>query len=79
MIVAQTKLRKIPDKCNTCKFCVHTGDLARKCIKDNNYLGESYIIKKCFLSGVEVPYIYNKIKRNWEYTKCKSCPLIETT
>lgn len=78
MIIAKTKLRKIPDKCNVCKFCIHTKEHDRKCIKDNGWLGESYLIKRCFLTGTEVPYIYNKAKRNWEYTKCKSCPLTET-
>lgn len=77
MIIAKTKLRKIPAKCSTCKFCVHTKELARKCIKENNYIGESYIIKRCLLTGIEVPYIFTKAKRNWEYTKCKSCPLSE--
>ena len=79
MIIAKTKLRHIPDKCIKCKFCVDTGKISRKSVKENGYLGESYRQKKCFLTGVEVPYVYTVSKRNWEYTKCKSCPLIETT
>ena len=26
MIVAKTKLKKIPDKCLKCKFCIHTSE-----------------------------------------------------
>ena len=77
MIIATTKLKKIPDKCLKCKFCEDTGQIVRKAIKDNGYLGETYRKKKCYLTGIEVPYIYNVAKRNWEYTKCKSCPLKE--
>ena len=33
--------------------------------------------KKCFLTGIDIPYVYNSTKRNWEYTKCKYCPLVE--
>lgn len=76
MIIAQTKLKKIPDKCLKCKFCIDTGCLAHKTVKENGYIGECYRQKKCFLTGVEVPYIFNKAKRNWEYTKCKTCPLL---
>lgn len=79
MIIAQTKLKKIPETCNKCEFCEDTGHLAKKVVKENNYIADCYRKKKCFLTGVEVPYVYNKAKRNWEYTKCKSCPLIETT
>ena len=77
MIIAKTKLKKIPDKCIKCKFCEDTGDVVRKSVKENGYMADCYRLKKCFLTGVEVPYIYNKAKRNWEYTKCKSCPLEE--
>ena len=78
MIIAQTKLKKIPDKCNKCKFCTDV-DVARKSSKANGYIAISYMQKKCYLTGIEVPYVYNKTKRNWEYTKCNSCPLIEVT
>lgn len=77
MIIAKTKLKKIPDKCNSCKFCEYTGQIGRKSVKECGYLGEAYRQKKCFLTGVEVPFVYNVAKRNWEYTKCKSCPLLE--
>lgn len=77
MIIARTKLKKIPEKCNKCKFCADAG-IARKSVKANNYIADVYRRKKCCLTGAEVPYVYNKVKRNWEYTKCKSCPLIET-
>ena len=76
MIVAKTKLKKIPDKCDKCKFCKDT-EIARKSVKANGYMAETYIKKKCFLTGVEVPYVYNVSKLSWEYIKCKSCPLKE--
>ena len=76
MIIAKTKLKKIPDKCIKCKFCEDTGHILRKVIKEC-FMGDSYRQKKCFLTGADVPYIYNKAKRNWEYIKCKSCPLQE--
>lgn len=77
MIIAQTRLKKIPDKCLKCKFCLDIDRLGNKAIKDNGYMSEWYRQKKCFLTGIEVPYIFNKAKRNWEYTKCKNCPLQE--
>lgn len=77
MIIATTKLKKIPDKCIKCKFCEDTGEILKKAVKENGYIADCYRQKKCFLTGIEVPYIYNKAKRNWEYTKCKSCPLEE--
>lgn len=77
MIVAKTKLRKIPDACLKCKFCINTVSVKKKSTKESGYIADSYMQKKCFLTGVEVPYIYTAAKRNWEYTKCQSCPLQE--
>ena len=76
MIIATTKLKKIPDSCLKCKFCTNV-DITRKSIKANGYMAVSYMKKKCYLTGVEVPYVYKATERNWEYTKCKSCPLQE--
>lgn len=76
MIVAKTKLKKIPDSCLKCKFCTNAG-VAKKASKQNGYIGDVYMKKKCYLTCIEVPYVYNATKRNWEYTKCKSCPLKE--
>ena len=76
MIIAKTKLKKIPYKCNNCKFCVNV-DVGRKSSREDNYMAISYMRKKCYITGNEVPYVYNKIKRNWEYTKCNSCPLMD--
>jgi hypothetical protein len=79
MIIAHTKLKKIPEKCLKCKFCKDTGKIARKAgCKENNWIGNCCRLKRCSLTGAEVPYVYNETKRNWEYTKCKTCPLIET-
>jgi hypothetical protein len=78
MIIARTKLKKIPEKCLKCKFCIDTGKLVRKAgCKENHWISDCYRLKRCFLTSAEVPYIYNKEKRNWEYTKCKTCPLTE--
>ena len=77
MIIAKTKLRKIPGRCLKCGFCTNVGVIRMTSVKLNGYLGQSYMKKKCYLTGVEVPYVYNEAKRNWEYTKCKSCPLQE--
>lgn len=77
MIIAKTKLKKIPDLCLKCRFCTNVGVIRTKAVKLNGYIGQSYMKKKCYLAGTEVPYIYNAAKRNWEYTKCKSCPLQE--
>ena len=76
MIIAKTKLRKIPNTCLKCKFCFDTGHIKEK-ISKRTYYADVYRQKKCFLTGVEVPYVYTADKRNWEYTKCKSCPLQE--
>ena len=75
MIVAKTKLKKIPEKCSKCKFCYIPGGWGVKFNK--SMIAEKYKLKSCFLTGVNVPYIYNEEKRNWEFTKCKSCPLEE--
>ena len=76
MIIAKTKLRIIPCVCLKCKFCIDTGNIKKKVAKKNGYT-DVYRQKKCFLTGIEVPYVYTAEKRNWEYTKCKSCPLQE--
>ena len=76
MIIAKTKLKKIPDKCNKCKFCENAG-VGVKAIKTNYYIADRYIKKKCSITGMEVPYVYNARKKYFEHTKCKSCPLVE--
>ena len=75
MIVAKTRLKKIPEKCSKCKFCYMPGGWGVKFSK--SMIAEKYKLKSCFLTGVNVPYIYNEEKRNWEFTKCISCPLEE--
>lgn len=67
MIVAKTKLKKIPEKCTKCKFCLL-----------EPYWGvRQGSIRVCELTRMTVPYVYNKEKRNWEYTKADGCPLVE--
>jgi hypothetical protein len=75
MIIAHTKLKKIPEKCSKCKFCVEPGGWGSKVNK--SLIADRYKLKSCSLTGIKVPYIYNEEKRNWEYTKCKTCPLEE--
>ena len=65
MIIIKTKLRKIPDKCKNCKFC----NVEHIRFRDS--------VRVCSITGNDVPYVYNKSKRNWEYTKAPNCPLIE--
>ena len=67
MIIAQTKLKKIPDQCLKCKFCIDIDRLAHKTIKENRYIVEYYRQKKCFITGIEVPYIFNKSKHRETY------------
>ena len=74
MIVAKTKLRKIPGKCLKCKFCVDTGKLGTSYYKE---FWDCFRRHKCFLTGAEVPFEYNTSKKEFEFTKCKSCPLKE--
>ena len=74
MIIAKTKLKKIPEKCFKCKFCTHTSDYKKAQGKVRYII---YPGRTCLITGQEVPYVYNEAKRNWEYTKCKTCPLIE--
>lgn len=78
MIVAKTKLKKIPEKCLKCKFCIDTGKIVHKAgCAENHWIANCCRQKRCLLTGAEVPYVYNKEKGTWEYTKCKTCPLIE--
>ena len=77
MIVAKTKLKKIPEKCTKCKFCYMPGGYGIVDSVSSEGYKNKYPLKYCSLTGGQVPYVYNKEKRNWEYTKCKSCPLEE--
>lgn len=75
-IVIKTNLKKIPDRCLKCKFCVNTGAIGRKTTKYNNYIADTYVVKKCYITGREIPYVYDKGKHNWKYDNCKKCPLM---
>jgi len=77
MIIAKTKLKRIPDSCLKCKFCINDGITEKTNGKRNGYIKVTYIRKRCYLTGTEVPHIYTAAKRDWEYRKCKSCPLQE--
>ena len=79
MIIAKTKLKKIPDSCSKCKFSIATDKFDYKDFesKDTGFIRECYIQKRCMLTGAKIPYMFNKEKQSWGYTKCKSCPLVE--
>ena len=77
MIIAQTMLKKIPTRCNKCKFCCTPGGFGIVDSISSEGYKNKYPLKYCSLTGLQVPYTYNKEKRNWEYTKCKRCPLKE--
>ena len=74
MIIAKTRLRKIPDKCLNCKFCIDTKKLNKKCYRE---FWDCYRLHRCFITSVEVPFEFNPAKEKFEFTKCKSCPLEE--
>ena len=66
MIVIKTKLKKLPEKCNKCKYSYLR--------YDERFCSVTFIdggLCRC------CPYEYNKEKRNWEYTKPEWCPLME--
>lgn len=69
MIIAETRLKKIPEKCTKCKF----GENAY--YQDGMY--QQVYERRCCITGLEIPYVFNKEKRNWEYTKPTYCPLKE--
>lgn len=63
MIVIETKLKVIPEKCNKCKYSYLR--------YDDRFCAVS------FINGLNriCPYEYNESKRNWEYSKPSWCPL----
>lgn len=76
MIIAKTRLKKIPDKCTNCRLCAKSITTRHKLLSGS---WDWYKSKRCLITGAEVPYVYNEKKRNWEFTKCKTCPLSEVT
>lgn len=75
MIIAKTRLRKIPEKCLKCKFCQDTGKISRKSCKETMWVAYAYRIHRCLLTGADVPLTFNSKKHDFEHTKCKTCPL----
>ncbi len=67
MIIIKTNLRKIPDKCTKCKF-------SRSELVPNGFY-QPTTVRICSITENKVPYVFNKEKRNWEYTKAPDCPL----
>ena len=62
MIIAKTKMRRIPNNCNKCLFYFWEG-----------YYKEHY----CALTGHIIQKEFIKEKRNWCNVKPKDCPLME--
>lgn len=65
MIIIQTKLKVVPEKCNKCKYSYQRLE-GRFCAVST--IGQ--LNRLC-------PMEYNKEKRNWEYVKPDWCPLKE--
>lgn len=63
MIIAKTKLKKIPEKCTNCKLSVieylSNGNCDRYCGVTKRYLGRV------------------KVENHWTYIRPKWCPLID--
>ena len=68
MIIAKTRLRKIPDKCLDCKFCIDTAKLNKKCYRE---FWDCYRIHRCFITSVEVPFEFNTDKEKFEFLNVK--------
>ena len=67
MIIVQTNMKKIPDRCVKCKLCGIYYD------GYNDFEGTRF----CYINGKQIPYEYVKEKNNWMYIKPKWCPLKE--
>ena len=65
MIIIETKLKVLPQKCSKCKFSYYRYEY------DNRFCAVA------FTNGFNraCPYEYNKEKNNWEYRKPSWCPL----
>ena len=70
MIVIQTKLKKIPQKCNRCSYSY--------VVNSKSMYGDRFCAVS-FINGMNriCPYEYNEAKRNCEYGKPDWCPLKE--
>ena len=65
MIIAKTRMKKIPENCNKCQFfCCHFGFGADA-------------KSSCSITGDSIKKEYNAEKRNWCNVKPNRCPLIE--
>lgn len=72
MIVIETKLKKLPPKCNKCKYSYVSGDFG---IDSERFCAVSFRNGECRLCPIEfVPE-----KRNWEYQRPDWCPLKEVS
>ena len=62
MIIVNTKMKKLPEKCTKCKYGIY-----------NSYDN----VRICALTQRVPYYVFNKEKNNWEYVKPRWCPLKE--
>lgn len=65
MIIIETNLKKIPKKCNKCKYSYLTHEGRFCAVAFRNMFNQP------------VPYQFNKEKKNWEYIRPEWCPLKE--
>lgn len=70
MIVIETKLKKLPQKCSQCKYSYVEYSFGRDSQRYCRVSFNKDMNKPC-------PYEFNKEKNNWEYTKPDWCPLRE--
>ena len=70
MIVIETKLKKLPRKCNQCKYSYTYKPLGDERQRFCMVSFDHGLNKPC-------PYEFNKEKNNWGYTKPDWCPLRE--
>ena len=70
MIVIETKLKKLPEKCNKCKYSYTNGGWG---------YGTERFCSVSFVKGMcrPCPIDFVKEKRNWEYQRPEWCPLKE--
>ena len=68
MIVIKTPLKKIPDKCNKCKYS----------ISERNYKNSRGVVRYCTVSNnKEIPYSYSLELDCHGFIRPKWCPLTE--
>lgn len=73
MIYIKTNLKKLPDRCNKCKYSefIHSWKWYKNGKYERCYPEDRY----CTLLNERCPKVLNEQKK-WTYSKLKECPLI---